>query len=171
MRTIIFATCVGTASLAGLAGCRSTAKGHSSFEIVHPPAGFGLQSRSKPETSASRIEFVEPLALGALTLPVYPASALAARAGERIVYLTFTIDESGNVRDAHPTIDRLHLPDRFAEEFLSATISAVEQWKFRPGHRVYWEKDAAGEDRYVRAEKIERTIDVKFTFETSGKVR
>ena len=147
--------------------------GRSSFEIVQPPAGFGLQSQSKAkaEVSATRIEFVEPSALGALTPPIYPASALAARAGERIVFLTFTIDESGNVRDAHRTIDRLHLPDRFAEEFLVAAVSAVERWKFRPGRRVYWEKDAAGEDRYVRAEKIERTIDVKFTFETSGKVR
>ena len=103
--------------------------------------------------------------------PAYPAEALASGAGERTVYLTFTIDESGAVRDVAPTFVRIQIPDRFSEAFLSAAIAAVQRWEFEPARRVYWQKIPGREDRYLYAEKASKRFEVKFTFEASGVVR
>src|SRR5690606_41034828 len=46
-----------------------------------------------------RINYFPPRAEAPLTLPVYPPEALAAGTGEYVVFVTVTIDASGNVTD------------------------------------------------------------------------
>jgi hypothetical protein len=103
--------------------------------------------------------------------PTYPPSALAAHAGECVVFVTITIDPTGMVSDVTPSWQRVNLPNRFSDEFLDAIRVAVRSWKFEPARNVYWEKDGSGDLKYLSTETLSAKTDIKFTFEASGSVR
>jgi outer membrane biosynthesis protein TonB len=137
------------------------------------PIGPPAAEASKPGEaywSTVTIE-IAPSAVGELTKPVYPAAALAARAGECIAFVTVTIDSRGLVTDVAPTWQRLNIPSRFSEEFLDAARTAVRSWRFEPARFVYWKKTGSEDLQYIGTEAIPVRTDVKFTFEESGGVR
>lgn len=132
--------------------------------IVTPPP--------KSDVSATNIIIIDipPSIIGDLAKPVYPATALAAHAGECVVFATITIDSKGTVSEVRPSWQRLNIPSRFSEEFFEAVRVAVQSWRFEAARNVYWEKEAAGELKYLNTEVPSVQTDVKFTFEASGRV-
>ncbi len=134
-----------------------------------PPPGGG----AKGEVSSSNVVInpIPPSIEGNLTAPAYPPAALAAHAGECVVYATLTIDNRGTVSDVTPSWKRVNIPNAYSDQFFDAIRVALREWKFEPARNVYWEKDGNGDLRYMNTETIAAKIDVKFTFEATGRVR
>jgi hypothetical protein len=164
----------GVAALLFVAGCRTTPpQGKSSFEMLEPAATPPSGSTAKGEISIGSIfvNRIPPSVVGQLTSPVYPSDALAAHAGECIVYVTITIAVDGTVSEVRPSWQRMNIPSRFSDAFLESIREAVGNWRFQPARNVLWEKQADGELKYISTETLAAQTDIKFTFEASGLVR
>jgi len=161
-----------------ICGCqheRSAAvlQGHTSFEILEPAASPPPPA-AHMKVAPSEIE-VENIpgcfAEKDLVKPVYPADALAANAGVRFVTVAVSFDEDGKVTDASPSLRQIFFADKYGDEFLEAVKEAVMRWKITPPHNVYYQREPDGQRRYLRTEALATSIDVKFTFEASGRVQ
>jgi len=163
--------CLLLASLSG--GCHGVAQqGQSSIELLEPIASPQAKTSRKVEASKDIVvDEIAPSLIGEMTKPIYPPDALAARAGECVIYVTITIDAKGRVSDVTPSWDRLNLPGRFTEAFLEAIRVAVASWNFEPTRLVYWERSGTDENKYLYAEVVPSRTDIKFTFAATGKVR
>ena len=117
-----------------------------------------------------RIHYIPARARRALAAPLYPADALAARAGRFTAYITFTINEAGRVVEARPSLARFSLPNTYSAAFLQAIYAALETWEFDPARHVYWQRVPKGEERYLRADPVRQPMEVRFTFNESGVV-
>jgi hypothetical protein len=153
-------------------GCQ-TGHGRSTIELLEPVAPPTPKSDAKGDANAGStiINPVPPSVIGSLAKPEYPASALAAHAGECVVFATITIGPAGTVTEVVPSWQRVNIPNRFSEQFLEAVRQAVRSWRFEPARDVYWEKDASGDLKYVRTETVPSRVDIKFTFDSTGSVR
>lgn len=155
------------------AGCSGPPReGRSSVELLEPiPDPSGTTKGHAEWEENVVINAIDPSLIGELSKPVYPRDALAARAGECIIFVTITIDTDGRVSDVRNSWQRLNIPNRFSDRFLAAVKTAVGSWRFEPARNVYWQKDATGDLKYVRTEIVAARTDIKFTFEASGAVR
>jgi len=154
------------------AGCRTVQQGQSSVEMLDPLAHAAGSSDKKVEVSRDlSAELDPPEVLGELAKPVYPDAALAAHAGQFVLFATITIDTKGAVSDVTPSWDRLNIPTKYSDQFLRAVKAAVGSWKFVPAHVVHWERHPNGDDKYLYSETVSAQVDVKFTFEAAGNVR
>ncbi len=155
-------------------GCQtpSAQVGRTGVEFVEPT---GSPTRGKvdlqPDASDIRIRPIAAHPRGTLAKPVYPAEVLKSGGRSYVLYVTFTVDESGQIVDVGRSWKRPSPPDEFADLFLAAARDAIAQWEIEPARRVYWQTTPSGEDRYLRTERIAETFEVKFTFEVSGEVR
>jgi hypothetical protein len=162
-------------SLCGCQHGRSAAvlQGYTSFEILEPTADPPPPG-SHPQVAQSESD-VENIAgyftEKDLVKPVYPANALAANAGDHFVTVTVTFDENGKATDALPSLRRINVADKYADEFLAATKAAVMRWKITPPHNVYYRRESDGQRTYLRTEALATSLDIKFTFESSGQVK
>ena len=159
--------------LLGLAACHTVREGSSAFEVLPPPRSSpapASDTKAKISESDIRIDYVAARARRALASPVYPADALAARAGRFTAYITFAIDETGRVVDAQPSLARFTLPNAHAAAFLQAIYAALETWRFDPARQVYWQRVPNEDDRYLRADPVRQPMEVRFTFSESGTV-
>jgi hypothetical protein len=68
-------------------------------------------------------------------------------------------------------MDRVSLPNQFADVFFDAVRQAVLKWDLEPEVQVYWQKVPGGEDRYLRTEAVSERFEMKFTFDAAGSVR
>jgi hypothetical protein len=162
---------IGAAALAAAAGgCAAPQHGKSSIEMLTPITHAGASMTGKATMDAS-VDAESPEAVGELKKPAYPPAALAAKAGEVVVYATVTIDTDGKVSDVSPSWDRLNIPGPYSDLFLSAVRAAAADWKFIPAHLVHWKRHPNGQDEYLYSELIPAQFDVKFTFEAKGAVR
>jgi len=155
-------------------GCRTTLpQGKSSFEMLEPAATPPSESAAKGEISigSTFVNRIPPSVVGQLASPVYPTAALAAHAGECIVYVTITIGADGTVSEVRPSWQRMNIPSRFSDAFLESIREAVGSWRFQPARNVFWGKQADGELKYISTETLAARTDIKFTFEASGLVR
>jgi hypothetical protein len=143
--------------------------GRSTFEMLEPIAAPGAMTGKEAQGDIVVVS-IPPSAMGELASPVYPAEALAARVGACEVFVTITIDTSGAVTDAVPSWQRMNIPGRYSEAFLGAVRSAVRTWQFEPARKVYWRKTADGNVAFMHTETIMAMTDVKFTFDSSGRV-
>jgi hypothetical protein len=154
------------------AGCRTVQHGQSSVEMLDPLAhAAGSTDKRAAVPGALSAELDPPEVLGELAKPVYPEAALAAHAGEFVLFATITIDTRGAVSDVTPSWDRLNIPSKYSDQFLGAVKAAVGSWKFVPAHVVHWERHPNGDDKYLYSETVPAQVDVKFTFEATGSVR
>jgi outer membrane biosynthesis protein TonB len=131
----------------------------------------GRNAKGEISIGSTFVNQIPPSFIGQLTSPVYPASALAAHAGECVVFVTITIGVDGTVSEVRPSWQRMYIPSRFSDTFLEAIKEAVGNWRFQPARNVYWEKQTDGELKYISNETLAAQTDVKFTFEASGVVR
>lgn len=159
----------------GVAGCRHAPSdvGASSFEVIRPPAlAVGGPGKAAP-AEENAVDFREALAIRPLVMPVYPAAALAARAGRAQVGVRMTVDHTGKVTDVGSSLFVLSTPGPFAGAFRDAVEAAVRQWRFRPAEILHLETVRAPEvtyNRIVRRETIEAQFDLAFTFTATGRV-
>lgn len=147
--------------------------GRSSFEVLGARAN-GLPVKTTADatlTTGERIDFIASYARAPLAEPIYPAAALRAGAGQCVVFVAVTVDETGRVSEVVPSWQRIQLGGAFASEFLAAAKAAVEQWNFSPAHDVYYRVAPGTEDEYIRTEAVLQTFEVKFVFATPENVR
>jgi hypothetical protein len=152
-------------------GCLAE-RGASTIEMLEPISPPTPSSDAKGEASVGStiVNPIPPSVVGSLAKPEYPPSALAAHAGECVVFVTITIGPSGTVSEVVPSWQRVNIPNRFSGQYLDAIRQAVRSWRFEPARDVYWEKDAGGDLKYVRTETVPAKVDIKFTFDPSGAV-
>lgn len=159
----------------GVAGCSTSpdATGRSSFEVLGPPPALLAPRPAEAviEETRERIEFVPGHPCQSLATPVYPAQALAAGAGDYVLFVTLTVDETGRVGDVAPSWQRFRSDSPLAEVFFAAAKAAIETWQITPAHQIHYLKVPGGEDQYLHAEAVAQTFEVKFVFEASGRVR
>lgn len=141
--------------------------------MVRPPpapASGGRVSEAEP----SGAQYREAFLAGKPVLPVYPARALAKKAGDAQIGVRLTIDATGRVSDVSPSMFAVSIsPPGFAEDFYQAVETAVRQWKFQPARIEYVEKVSGGGityERVARSEKLDATLDLSFAFTAAGKV-
>ncbi len=151
--------------------------GMSSFRIVEPPP-----DRTPPAKSSG--EAVEPTGLSqyreasvqekSIVLPVYPARALAAKAGAAQVGVRIVVDAAGRVTEVRPSMLAVTItPPGFSDEFRAAVEVAVRQWRFHPARVQHVEivtEKGFTYSRVTRTEDAEAEFDLSFTFTPSGKV-
>lgn len=151
-------------------GCASRANhGESSVEFLEPIAAPQATTTKKADDIV--VIEIPPSIEGDLAVPAYPPAALAAHAGLCVVYATVTLAPDGTVTDVAPSWQRVNVPNAFSEAFLDAVVEAARKWRFEPARYVYWKKNGDADLIYLRAEVVPAMVDVKFTFEASGKVR
>lgn len=163
------------ATLLVAAGCRQVPvtpdPGRSSFAFVE---GAGDRAAVTVEEAKSGDYFTDARPIEPLTPPVYPARALAAKAGRVMVGVKITVDATGRVTDVGPSVLALSIPTRFDDDFQEAVRAAVLQWRFRPAQSYHVEvtRVAGGEPelRVTRREYAETYFDVSFTFTAAGTV-
>lgn len=163
-----------------LLGCRhvpAPEAGVSSFRIVEQPP-----DRTPPAKSSG--EAAEPTSLSqyreasvqekSVVLPVYPARALAAKAGGAQVGVRVVVDAGGQVTDVRPSMLAVTItPPGFAEEFRAAVETAVRQWWFHPARVQHLEivtEKGFTYSRVTHSEAVEAEFDLSFTFTPSGQV-
>lgn len=148
--------------------------GTSSFKFVVPPsmpAEATVMQADEPFTT-ERFKDAEPIL--PLTMPVYPANALGARAGLMNVGVKITVDADGRVTDVSPSLLSFSTPSRYSSTFQEAVRVAVMTWHFRPAQHYYFEitSTVGGErtSKFLRRENTETCFDLSFTFTASGSV-
>jgi hypothetical protein len=159
-------------------GCKHTpkseARGRTSFRVVEsrrPPPPQGSGENIEP---AKRSIYRDAEAIHPLVMPVYPPTALAARAGAATVGVRVAVDANGAVADIRSSMLVVNVaPPAFGEEFREAVEVAVRQWRFAPARVLYLERRTEGEfthDWVAHTEMIEAEFDLAFTFTPTGKV-
>ena len=157
-----------------LSACASPkGQGTSSVEMLDPLRETQVKTDKKGEASMTDmvVNTIPPDWKGDLARPAYPPAALAAHAGLYVVNATVTIDTNGDVIDVRPSWQRMNMPGPYSDLFFAAVKAAVSQWRFEPARNVYWRKNGDADPIYLYAETIEAKTDVRFTFDSSGKVR
>ena len=149
-------------------------EGESSFRFVEPPAAPPPKAKISAGEAMPAVQTINAQPILPLTMPVYPPTALTARAGAVTIGVHLTVDAEGRVSDVRPSLMTLTMPSPFAAEFQAAAETAVAQWRFRPAEIRHLElvKDQGGDfQRVTGREKIEWTFDVEFAFRLSGDVQ
>jgi hypothetical protein len=163
-------------SVVGCANPVRRESGSSSFKVVErppaPPPKAGGKAAAQP---VSRAQYRDAQIKGEPILPVYPARALAAKAGSAQVGVHLVIDSQGRVSDVRPSMVAMTIaPPEFTQEFEKAVETAVRLWRFVPARAQYIEtvqgSGGFSYDRVARTEDVEAEVDLAFTFSTSGKV-
>lgn len=166
-----------------LAGCRHAAvapaanasEGASSYRFIDhspPPAKKKVEASTSGEPPPS-VQTLNAQPIMPLATPVYPAAALAARAGMATVGVRIVVDATGAVSEVRPSFAILSMPSPFAAEFREAVETAVTQWRFHPAEMRQLElvNDPGGDfKRVVKREKIAWAFDVEFAFKATGDV-
>ena len=151
-------------------GCHNPVEGRTSFEVLKPKEPPAASSGAKG-TVESAGSYLPGYPKAELAKPVYPPDALKARAGDCVVYVTVTIDETGHVSEVAPSWRGIGTQNRYSGEFLDAVRAAVGRWEFVPSQIVTYEEGPDGEGHLKSAVAVAETVDLKFTFEASGRVR
>lgn len=151
--------------------------GSSSFRVVERPSAPAPKASIQVATQpTSRAQYRDAQIKGDPVLPVYPARALAAKAGGAQVGVHLVIDAQGRVSDVRPSMVAVTIaPPEFAADFQRAVESAVRQWRFVPARAQYVETVTGTGgftyDRVARTEDVEAEVDLAFTFTSNGKVQ
>ena len=162
------------------AGCRQVTPppdtGTSSFAFVEAPT-VGLTPKAavgEAKAAKSMDDFREAEPINPLATPIYPARALAAKAGAATVGVKILVDAEGRVADVTPSVRTFTTPGRYAEDFFAAVQAAVKQWRFWPARIEHVEfVEAPGLVAYSRVigtEKMETQFELSFTFTATGGV-
>lgn len=178
-RQLISASCAAYALL-GCNACHHhvTApkpdSGASSFRIVVPPAPANQATVLSLDEPVSTERFKDAEAILPLTLPIYPAKALAAKAGLVNVGVKISVDSDGHVTDLSPSLLTFSTPTRYASAFEEAVRVAVMTWHFHPAQHYYFEispdESGVAKAKLLRKENTETFFDIAFTFTATGSV-
>ena len=164
--------------LLGLTACRHAptpvTTGGSAVTFIEPPAPPAKAGSGEIKEPVSRTLYVEARPIKPLILPIYPAKALAAKAGQATVGVNVTVDTSGLVSDIRSSILTFSTPGPFAGDFRAAVETALHQWRFAPAESQEIEPILGLDQpasRVTRSEKVETTLELSFTFTATGGVQ
>ena len=176
MRTRVPELVAGVMALAAAAGCHqvpeSKASGRSGFRFVQPPPA--APSTGHPDAApepVQRFDYREAQLIDPVIMPVYPARALAAKAGAATVGVHISVDELGTITDIRASLWVVSLPGPFSEDFRAAVDAAVRQWRFVPAETIEYEKgeqDGRPSTRVGKREKVTTEFDLAFDFAPEG---
>ena len=150
--------------------------GTSSFAFVEPPPVPSRKATMAEPSNGPIIEehYVEAEPIQPLATPVYPAKALAAKAGLVTIGVKISVDTDGRVSDVSPSLMTFSTPTRYADEFEEAVRAAVMRWHFRPAQRytlrIFRTEEGGGPPKEIQRENTETYFDLAFTFTASGTV-
>jgi hypothetical protein len=150
--------------------------GASSFRFVEEPPVPPQKGNVTEGSNGPIIEehFIDAEAIPPLAMPVYPAHALAAKAGLVTIGVKISVDTDGHVSDVSPSLLTFSTPTRYSDEFDEAVRVAVSQWRFHPAQRytmrIFRTDEGGGPPKELHREKTETYFDLAFTFTASGKV-
>lgn len=168
-----------TAALLLECGCRQVAAppdtGQSSFRFVERPEAEVRRTDASVSVKPQRGEsYREAKPVLPLVLPIYPAKALAAKAGMTVVGVHVTVDQDGHVTDIGPSLLAVSIPTKFDAEFQAAVRAAVSLWRFSPAQVYHTEVvNPPGGEPYQRVtdrQNTEAAFDLAFTFTATGAV-
>ena len=161
-----------------MAACRTAPvlppQGQSSFSVVVPPTPPMVVGENAAEEPPDRRRFIDAVPIPPLTLPVYPAAALAARAGWVVVGVRITIDEHGRVSEIRQSPVSMTTPTAYADSFWAAVEAALHRWRFYPAtYREEHRRTVNGDTVWdlTGVEQTPSTSDLSFTFTATGEVR
>ena len=104
------------------AGCQQVAvpadTGQSSFRFVERADAVAGKATVTAETLKTGDYYTEAKPIMPLVTPVYPAKALAAKAGLTVVGVHVTVDKEGRVSDVGPSLLAVSIPTRFDVEHI-----------------------------------------------------
>jgi len=166
----------GILMLAAMAGCRhvpeSQPSGQSGFRFVQPPPAAPSTGKANVALEpVQRSGFREARLIDPVILPVYPARALAAKAGAATVGVHITVDEQGIITDIRSSIWVVSLPGPFREDFRAAVDAALSHWRFVPAEILEFERSGPDGDAPVRVTKREKVVtelELAFDFAPGG---
>ena len=173
---------IGMCVTLALTGCRHAPieppqAGASSFVFVEAPSLSvpPASSNSTFEDSGQKKfeDFREAEPIYPLAAPIYPAKALAAKAGQATVSVRIKVDVRGRVSDVVPSLVGFTTPGRYAEDFREAVGEALRQWRFRSAviEKVELvQTPQVSYSRVISSQKAETEFHLVFTFTSSGKV-
>lgn len=150
--------------------------GASSFRFVDEPPASPLKGKvTEGSNGPITVEhYIEAEPIPPLALPVYPAHALAAKAGLVTIGVKISVDPDGRVSDVSPSLLTFSTPTRYSDEFDEAVRVAVGQWRFHPAQRytmrIFRTEEGGGPPKELDRENTETYFDLAFTFTASGKV-
>ncbi len=102
--------------------------------------------------------------------PVYPARAIGVLGAPRVAVVTVTLNADGRIADVEPSFQSPLLLDDVGNAVFAAIRSAVMQWHIMPARVVHYRRMENGERVYTGSEPLAGTLEIKFTFDASGKV-
>src|SRR6185312_5357528 len=114
------------ASALFIGGCRHlptmTDTGTSSFAFVEPPPVPPRKATMAEPSNGPILEehYVEAEPIPPLATPVYPAKALAAKAGLVTIGVKISVDTDGRISDVSPSLLTFSTPTRYSDEFEKA---------------------------------------------------
>jgi hypothetical protein len=148
----------------------SEGPGNSSVTFVNREIPEGTTSLGKMKLTTSTTGLVQAIPIEPLTLPLYPAGALAAHLGPITKTVTINIGKDGHVSSVSPSIFGFSTPTRFDPEFDKAIEAAVLKWEFNPAWSVPLEPGKDGSPIVGDPVPTECSLDAVFTFSSSGAV-
>jgi hypothetical protein len=152
------------------------AHGEASHQFVSPPPMPPPVRKDNPGPVVverkPRDVFVPPTAEGEQDNPIYPAAALAESVIPVTMGVKITIDATGHVSAVGSSLAVISVPHKFSADFQAAIEAAVYQWRFKPAEiRHVVPMPGPGDYWLVQGvEKVESSLDVAFTFSSTGAV-
>ncbi|MEO6992052.1 MAG: hypothetical protein ABI273_00360 [Lacunisphaera sp.] len=163
-----------------VSGCRQLPtqpdSGSSSFRFVDGPPASPLKGKVTEGSNGPIIveHYIEAEPILPVAMPVYPAHALAAKAGLVTIGVKISVDADGHVSNISPSLLTFSTPTRYSDEFDEAVRVAVSQWRFHPAQRysmrIFRTAEGGGPPKETPRENTETYFDLAFTFTASGKV-
>ena len=170
------ATAVVSAALA-LAGCShpqgpgfsaAPKAGTSSVTFVDREPTQATTSAEEMKITRSSTGVIKAVPIEPLTLPAYPARALAAHTRTVTVTATIRIGKDGRVISVAPSFLGFTTPTKFDSDFFAAVEAAAMTWEFQPAWTVPLDPGKDGKPVFGEPEASEATLDAVFTFSGSG---
>ena len=146
------------------------ASGSASVVFVDRANPEGPRSVGKIKITKSMTGYVKPQPIEPLTLPAYPAMALAARFGAARFAVRIDIARDGHVTAVSRSMTEFSTPTKFDADFDQAIEAAVLTWEFNPGWTVPMEPGPDGSPVLGEPEAAESSLDAIITFTSAGTV-
>ena len=148
--------------------CAVRTQGTSRFEVLGMPEARAVAGAEGGDVQpgTEEIDYIPAQPLRPLEKPAYPESALRTGADDFVLTVVITIDGDGRVTDVERSWKNgVSFTDAHGEAFLAAVRDAVSRWSLQGARQVYYRRSASGEREYLRTEKVQERVEMRFTFE------
>ena len=149
-----------------LAGCESSKT--TSFTLVDPARVEHATDASELKIEKGKSVFVDARPMGALSPPEFPSGSFFAQSSKLVIVVRVRIDEEGRAVVLGRSVTDLSVRSPFSAACDEAIAQAVAKWRFEPAQIGVLEPQADGRPLLVSSEPVDTTLEIAFTFESSG---